>query len=277
MNNSINIDKYKSLCDSIDRDEILRNEKDYQLLYHFSSSRGNLYDWYSFKKDSKLLEIGAECGALTEYFGNKVAEVTAIESDPQMAEINKYRNRNSNNIEVICSDFGAFDTENRYDYIVLTGTLEVAYRYFNNENASKEILKKAKKLLSDDGIVLVAVTNRMGIRYLSGEVDVRMTRPFEGLSNNSDEVTLYTRHSIKKLFQETEFGIIEEYYPLPDYRFTSVIYSSDYLPSTGDYSVSRYSFSLDSFKVIDESMLANQLIEDGEFQNYADAYLFLLK
>lgn len=48
-----------------DVDRIIREDKRWPVLYHFSPIRQNIVEWYPFKKDASVLEIGAGCGAIT--------------------------------------------------------------------------------------------------------------------------------------------------------------------------------------------------------------------
>ena len=41
-----------------DVDRIIREDKRWPVLYHFSPIRQNIVEWYPFKKDASVLEIG---------------------------------------------------------------------------------------------------------------------------------------------------------------------------------------------------------------------------
>ena len=260
MKSEIDIQLYKKLCDASDIEAELKNYNDYYLLYYFSTARRNLYDWFEFDKSASLLEIGSECGALTGLFGERVSTVLALEEDKTKAEICKYRFRENANIEVVNTDIESFESDDRYDYVVMTGTISG--------------LKDAKKYLKKDGIIFVAVSNRMGLAYLAGEVDSNVGKPFKGLTSKSG---LYSRKQLLSIIEGTGLDVVQTYYPMPDYRFTSVLYSDDYLPIPGDFQMGNVSFSDDSFKVFDETSVADTLIESGEFVDFANSFLFVLK
>ena len=46
-------------------EKCLLEEHSWQILYHLSAIRENILEWYPFDPGASLLEIGAECGALT--------------------------------------------------------------------------------------------------------------------------------------------------------------------------------------------------------------------
>ena len=274
MVNKIDSQLYKQLCNVEDIELELKKYREYDILYNFSTARKNLYDWFEFYKKTKLLEIGCECGALTGFFASKVESVVAIEADKEKFEICDYRYKDFENIKVVNNDLDSFESKERFDYIVMTGTLEEAGIYLSGKNPSERLLKKAKSLLSADGLMFVAVSNRMGLAYLGGEVDPKVGKVFKGFSSKNG---LFGRKQILNIFEKSELEIIDTYYPMPDYRFTSVLYSDDYLPLVGDFHAGNVSFSENSYKIFDETSVADLLIESGEFVDYANSFLFLLR
>ena len=78
---------------------------DSDLLYHFSEVRENILNWYPFKEDATILEIGAGCGAITGALCNKANKVIAVELSKRRAEINYRRHRNCDNLEIMVGNF----------------------------------------------------------------------------------------------------------------------------------------------------------------------------
>ena len=61
------------------RQEILNNNPSWAVRYHLAYERGNLLNWYKFKKGSRILEVGSGCGAITEVLVKNDAHVVANE------------------------------------------------------------------------------------------------------------------------------------------------------------------------------------------------------
>jgi protein-L-isoaspartate O-methyltransferase len=62
--------------------------KDWPSNYHFSAKRANIFRALDFlNPDSKVLELGAGCGAITRFLGEKFTEVHAVEGNPYRANI----------------------------------------------------------------------------------------------------------------------------------------------------------------------------------------------
>jgi Dimethyladenosine transferase (rRNA methylation) len=275
MNYDIDIELYKRLCDAENRDAELKNYSDYFLLYNFSSARKNLYDWFEFDETASLLEIGSECGCLTEFFAKRVKSVTALEIDKTKIEINRYRNKKNKNVKVLTYNRFSFEKAGKFKYIVLTGTLEDMSQYSKDGKISdEELLMSLKNLLTEDGVIFLATNNKLALSSFAGVADPVQGKAFTGLEGAGN---LYTKDRLMKLFMDTGLSRLDTYYPMPDYRLPSVLYSDEYLPLPGDYRVDNVSFCADSAKLFDETSVADELLKDRLFPEFANSYLFLLR
>ena len=87
------------------------------VVYHFSHLRHNILNWYPFKSDAKILEVGAGCGALTGLLCDKAAHVTALELTKIRARINFERHKQYEQLEVVVADFNNYETEQKYNVL----------------------------------------------------------------------------------------------------------------------------------------------------------------
>ena len=275
MKYEIDTELYKQLCDAKNRDDELIKYSDYFLLYNFSSARKNLYDWFEFDETASLLEVGSECGCLTEFFAKRVKNVTALEIDKEKIEINRYRNKKNKNVKVLTYNRFSFDKADKFKYIVLTGTLEDMTQYSKDGKMSDaDLLKSLKKLLTEDGVIFLATNNKLALSSFAGVADPVQGRVFASLEGLGSP---YTKDRLMKLFMDTGLSRLDTYYPMPDYRLPSVLYSDEYLPLPGDYRVDNVSFSADSVKIFDETSVADELLKDRLFPEFANSFLFLLR
>lgn len=275
MKYEIDIELYKKLCDAENREVELKKYSDYFLLYNFSSARKNLYDWFEFDETASLLEIGSECGCLTEFFAKRVKSVTALEIDKAKIEINRYRNKKNKNVKVLTYNRFSFEKAGKFKYIVLTGTLEDMSQYSKDGKISdEELLKSLKNLLTEDGVIFLATNNKLALSSFAGVADPVQGRVFASLEGLGSP---YTKDRLMKLFMDTGLSRLDTYYPMPDYRLPSVLYSDEYLPLPGDYRVDNVSFSVDSVKIFDETSVADELLKDRLFPEFANSFLFLLR
>ena len=59
------------------------------VFHNFSSARNGLIDWYDFREDAEVIELGAGMGALTGILCNKCKSVVSVEGSEKRAEIIK--------------------------------------------------------------------------------------------------------------------------------------------------------------------------------------------
>ena len=139
--------------------------------YHLSQIRENILNWYPFQKNAELLEIGAGCGAITGLLCRKVMNVTSVELSKKRSEINFERNKKYPNLEIIVGNLNDITFEKKYDYIVLNGVLEYAMSFTNTENPYSDFLSNILVNLKENGVLLIAIENRLGLKYFNGAVE----------------------------------------------------------------------------------------------------------
>ena len=191
-----------------DFESILDNDLRWPVFYHLSYLRENLFNWYPFNEDSNLLEIGAGCGALTGLFCDKVSKVIAVELTDRRSQIIYNRHKDCPNLEIFPGNLNNMDFEEKFDYIILCGVLEYASLFTQTNNPHVDFLKKIKSMLSEDGVILVAIENRIGLKYFSGSKEDHLSRCFIGIDNypdidpNDDPLGKYVDEIIYKSFRK---------------------------------------------------------------------------
>lgn len=162
-------------------DEEISEEYRFQVWYQLSSLRTGLLSWYPFRKDAKLLEIGAGFGALTGLLCDKCAEVTATERSAHRASAIARRWGSKGNLHVYAGEWSEISFGKKFDYIVITGIMERACGGSGDRNDYAGYLKKVSGLLKEDGRLLLAVDNRLGLKYFCGAKESHGGKPFEGI------------------------------------------------------------------------------------------------
>lgn len=253
---------------SEDFDEILTKDNDFEVFLNFSKTRQSILNWYDFKEDADLLEIGGEFGALTGMLCEKCKSVTCIENDKLRMESILERYKNRYNLEVFNSVENVMYLNKKYDYIVLIGTIETI------ENI-EEYLKKIKSLLKPEGVILIAAENRLGLKYFCGASYQTLENPFDGINKRfkKNGRVLYTKIELENIIKNSELKINKFYYPVPDYKFTQEVYSDTYLPK-GSLKERVMPYYLNSRSLIaDEMYLYDDIIENNVFEVFANSFL----
>lgn len=227
----MDIIKYINEYDRKDYESILANDTRWEIFYNFSEMRKSILNWYDFKSDAKLLEIGGEYGALTGLFCENVKHVVCYESSELHCDAIKKRYSDIDNLEVT-NDFEKA-LNGQYDYIVIIGGLERSVAGKGEEAEYVDFLKKIGNSLCEEGTLLLAVENRLGVKYFCGYKERYTNVPFAGINGYNCLTNGYTfsRAEIRNIIEKAKIGEYRFYYPLPDYKLTQLVYTDDNLPN----------------------------------------------
>ena len=256
-------------------EEVLMQEDDWALLYHLSPMRENLLEWYDFGEGKSLLEIGAGCGGITGLFCRKCDRVVAIDLSKRRSTINAYRNKNADNLEILVGNFEDLSIDEKFDYVTLIGVLEYSIYYINSDNPFVDMLKRAKAYLKPGGKLIVAIENKYGIKYWAGAREDHTGNLADGLMGYQgvERVRTFSREGLEALLKEAGLGSLEFYYPLPDYKLPTAVYSEKYLPKTYPVIGNTPNYDRDRYSYFDEEKVMNELIQEGKFEMFANSFL----
>lgn len=258
-----------------DIEEILMASYEWPILYHLSPIRKNILEWYPFRENARLLEIGAGCGALSGLFCERCESVTAVELSKRRSTINATRNSEYENLTIKVGNFQDMTFEpGSFDYVTLIGVLEYSINYINSDNPFGDMLRSAKRLLAPGGVLLLAIENKYGLKYFAGACEDHTARRFEGIEGypNTDFVRTFSRKSLQRMFTEAGFET-KFYYPYPDYKLPTVIYSDSYLPGKDALLSVTPAYDNERFSLFDERLAFNEMVSDGYFPDFANSFL----
>lgn len=270
-------EKLLDICKSGRREAALRESCLWPVLYHLSDIRGNILEWYPFEKDADVLEIGSGCGAVTGYLCRKAGHVVGIELSKRRALINAYRNQECKNLKIVVGNFKEINLEKKFDYVTLTGVLEYAGSYMGGERPYEEMLERAKGYLKPGGKIMIAIENKMGLKYLNGAKEDHTGRPFAGIEDyrDTDGVRTFSRPELCSLLKKVGIDNYKFYYPSPDYKLPDSLYSDAYMPQMGD--IRTWGKNYDSVRVAlyNEGIAFDQVCRDGKFDYFSNSFLVI--
>jgi SAM-dependent methyltransferase len=258
------------------KNEIVRN---WPFYYHLAPERENILNWYEFAPGSSLLEIGAGCGALTGLFCRKLGQVTAVELSKRRAEIIEARWGKKYNPDIIAGNIEDIVFSEKFDYITLVGVLEYAPSFINNSGErrpAEEMLETVKKLLAPGGTILTAIENQFGLKYFAGAREDHTGLFFSGIEGYPPESKAETfgRKVLEDIFRSSGFSDITFYYPMPDYKLPSVIYSDAFLPDTDAvFSILSPNFDQERMNLFNERKAFKEIIQNNMFPFFANSFL----
>ena len=185
---------------------VISERKSWPILYHFSHIRENILSWIPFTGEEKVLEIGSGCGAVTGALCERAKEVTCIELSMKRSKINAYRHQDQDNLKILVGNFQEIEKNltEKYDYITLIGVFEYGESYIRSENPYVDFLRIISKHLKPDGKIILAIENRLGLKYWAGCTEDHFGTLFEGIQG-------YPKTKGVKTFSRKEFnGILEK-------------------------------------------------------------------
>ncbi|MDW7772673.1 MAG: glycosyltransferase [Desulfobulbaceae bacterium] len=257
--------------------------------YHLSSDRANIYRFLDLSGVRTGLELGAGCGAVTRYLGEQAIMLDAVEGNRRRAEICRLRCNDLENVHVVHADFNGLKLpESSYDAVFLTGVLEYAGMFLpktiGDRSALLEVLSRACSSLNGDGLLCIAIENRLGLKYWLGAREDHFGRQYVGLYGYPEEIGIRT-------YDRTEWesmlaALGGEYshrfiYPFPDYKMARAILSEDFITGREHaYSHLYRMLSRDNGTPIqsemNEFLLWEGLHKTGRLRDFANSFFILV-
>ncbi len=260
--------------------QIIASEKNWPVLYHLSELRENIIDWIRIPKEAKVLEIGSGCGAITGALSRKAKSVTCVELSRKRSMINAYRHRDAENITIRVGNFEDIEPmlENDYDFIFLIGVYEYAGSYIHADNPYTRFLDIIKQHKKADGQIVIAIENRLGLKYFAGAREDHLGNYFSGIEDYPEggPAKTFSKPALEKHFAECGFEHAEFYYPYPDYKFMSTLYSDRRLPQEGELTTNLLNLDRERILLFNEKNAYDAILRDGLYPVYANSYLVLL-
>ena len=178
--------------------------------------RESLLNWYEFRKDADLAEIGDGGSGLTDLFRRTCRSVTLLEPGEEEAQA----------------------ASRKYDYVVVPDQLEY-------EPDPAAAVRKWLSLLRPEGILLICADNRFGLKYFCGAAEKHTGLPFCGVNGYFGGITLpeeeqlpeadgrsFSRREIEAVLRAAGAGNSRFYYPVPDRRMPQMIFTDAYTDGT---------------------------------------------
>lgn len=214
--------------ENISQEEIYKKYKEIIVYKNIVKSSENLLSWFPFDTKSNVLELNAQCGTLTRLLCKKTQHVTAIIPDIWNYKINKIRNQNYTNLELL-HNFSEINKSAVYDYVI--------FENINDEFLSIG-LESVYKFLKPEATVIVTGKNKFGLSNWAKIAD--------GLYENKSLDGIERKNFFNQYQIYFPNHRCVEYYPFPNAITPEFIFTEKYLPRLGDIRMNQYiHFNLD--------------------------------
>ncbi|MCO6439695.1 MAG: methyltransferase domain-containing protein [Nitrococcus mobilis] len=208
--------------------------KDWPTRYHFSRERSLAYRSLNISASAKILEIGCGCGSITRLLGERAAAVVALEGSTRRAIITRERTRDLQNVQVLCASFEDVVFSKKFDIVICNGVFEYAALFVRHKKPHQRMVKILSSLIENDGSLILAIENKLGLRYFSSSKEEHTNIMFDGIEgyptrNNGPRT--YGFKELESMLCST-FSSVETLLPLPDYKLPTAIIRADLLSRT---------------------------------------------
>ena len=262
-----------------DPEEVVARDNRWPILYHLSPERRNILEWFPFRSDASLLEVGAGCGALTGLFCERVKRVVAVELSRRRARITAERYRDASNLEIFAGNVEDIPLEESFDYITLIGVLEYTRGFISTTDPYGRLFEILLPRLRENGTVIIAIENRFGLKYWAGAADDHTGRLFESFSapDPGKRFETFSRPELVSLLHRNGLCDLQFYYPHPDYKLPQEIFSDACLPGITNPLAEAPCYDRAGIRLFDEWLGFFYLTRDGMYPCFANSFLILAR
>ena len=216
-----------------------------------------LIKWYEFHKGEKALYITVEQTS-NEPIGDALKDSGLEVSYMTLKEIVNMQGH-------ISAD---------YNYVIMVGVLEYSKK-------PDEALARLRRFLLPNGKLLLAMDNRLGIRYFCGDRDIFTDRNFDSIENytrinlaDRDQLDgrTYAKSEIIAMLEGAGFDNYRFYSVFPEISSPQVLFAEDYLPEE-ELEVRIFpQYHYPDTVFLEEERLYTTLITNGLFHAMANGY-----
>lgn len=266
-------------------DELERECRSWAELYHLAKRRSCLVRGLPLEAQQVVLEVGAGCGALTRYLGERCGVVDAVEPVAERARVAVARTRDLENVEVFVGRIGDIPAAPAYDCVVMVGVLEYVAFGEADWQPYVDCLSRLRDTLRPGGHLICGIENRIGVKYLAGAPEDHSLRPFDGVEGypKGAPARTFTRRELEAIFGRAGLNTFF-LHAFPDYKLPRVLMTDALL---GDHELRRIAWRIPRFpspdwqgegvRVASEGVLWRALAEEGLGECFGNSFVVVAR
>ncbi len=258
--------------------------------YHLSAERANIVRHLDFG-GLDVLELGAGMGAVSRYLAERSKTLTVVEGTEARFRALSQRLSDLTNWQGHVSNIQEFETLKKFDVVCVIGVLEYSELYIKLTEQDKVaqrtpfnvFIEKARSLLKDDGVLVLAIENQLGLKYWNGASEDHTGGLFDGVVGyrSGPSPRTFSLGVLKGFFKEAGFEHFEDYFPFPDYKIPNVILSGrviDEFPLfSAQLSTAQESedYSKERLELFSEPLTAVEISKAGLLKEMSNSFLIV--
>lgn len=262
-------------------DELAAHIHDWPTLYHLSPLRANLLAPLRVQPGDRVLEVGCGTGVNVRMVAEQGADVVGIEGTFARATAARIRNAVFDSVEILAGDIADYQTEDRFDVVLIVGVLEYVSSGLGGLYEPVDFLKRCASFLKDDGVLVLAIENQLGLKYLLSYPEDHLALPWVGIEGyHEGQPRTWSRVALGRMLHSAGLGFQEFLNPYPDYKLpTAIIRDRIYETEAGQELVKNFirrpvvDYSGRPQYVCDPHMAFGQFVDAGLGRDIANSFL----
>ena len=230
-----------------------------------------------------VLELGAGMGAVSRFLAEEARSVTVVEGTEIRYSVLSERLRDLSNWSGVVANIQSVKLPRKFDVVCVIGVLEYSELYVSGENPFLAFLEKASSFLKPGGVLLLAIENKLGLKYWSGAAEDHSGALFDGICGYPSRKSpkTFSRRELKALVRTAGFTQIEEQFPFPDYKIPSAVMTLDFLdrwPQLASDVAATHPFrnyGLPRVQYFPDPLALRSLAGAGLLADFSNSFLFL--
>lgn len=224
------------------------------------SIQKGLICWYDFRPKSRILYLGNRDDALAEVLEDRAGNLTclALGNGDETGLLQAGRTQKA-----------------AFDYIVCGAVWE-------RLREPEFLFQNLRNMLAPQGVMLLGMNNRLGLRFFCGDRDPYTERSFDGIEGyrraygkkeDAFYGRCYSRAETLATLERTGWKQVQFYSVLPNLANPMLLYREDYLPNEDLSNRLFPCYEHPDSVFLEEECLYEGLIQNGMFHQMANAYL----
>ena len=125
--------------------------------------------------------------------------------------------------------------------------------------------------------MILALPNKLGLKYFAGCREDYFGAPFTGVEDYYYHKGMRTfgKNELTTLLKNAGFDRADWYYPYPDYRFMTSLYSDQYQPREGELTTNLVNYDQERYVLFDEAKAFDTLIREDLYREHANSFLVI--